>query len=326
MPRVYVFPFVSIFVRVGLSLIAWVPVALAQQDPHEQLLSAYALEQKGEYDSAILTAHSVMASSQLSEAERGRAWILLGFAYKEQGRLQEAQQSFESALAIFRNNPRYALDYAAALNHIGGLYRATGDLVAAQKIWEEAAEIDTAQGDHEALLGLYTNLSELELDLNHLRVSKEYLDHARMEAKSADTSDDAKAALAVTKASVASAEGSKLETVRYYSEALQAWQHGHGEAHPLTGWGHLLLGSAYAKDDDLADALASINKGLSILEHSVGTTDPKYLLGQIEYSRVLDQAGQHAEAAGIRGTAERAMREMYRGQCPGCVRDIEAFR
>ena len=88
---------------------------LAQVNPQKQLQQACAFEKEGQFDKAIAIAKELADSGRVSGLDLGRAWIVLGAAYKDQGRFVEGQKAFEQSLHILDRDPRYVADYSAAL-------------------------------------------------------------------------------------------------------------------------------------------------------------------------------------------------------------------
>jgi hypothetical protein len=75
----------------------------------------------------------------------------------------------------------------------------------------------------------------------------------------------------------------------------------------LTGWAHMLLGRAEAADHDLPAGLASMQTGLAILKETIGTDNQRYLVSEIAYFSLLDDAGSHAEAVRISAAANKSL-------------------
>jgi len=119
--------------------------------------------------------------------------------------------------------------------------------------------------------------------------------------------------------------GSFLASVARYRAALDLWRRRHGEEHPFTGWGHLLLGDAQFEAGDLTAALDEIKLGVAVLDRTVGPQNPHYLMAELAYSRILDATGSHAEAAEVKATAESLLKDVYRNQCTGCTVSVAAF-
>ncbi|MCU1299458.1 MAG: tetratricopeptide repeat protein, partial [Acidobacteriaceae bacterium] len=93
----------------------------AQENPHQRLQDALVLEQQGQFDAASNTAKLVINSHQLSGVELGRAYIIMGIAYRAMGNFAAAQNAFEQSLRILERDPEHVSDYAAALNNYAGL-------------------------------------------------------------------------------------------------------------------------------------------------------------------------------------------------------------
>lgn len=293
---------------------------------------ALVLEQQGRFDKAIAIVKQVTDSHQLSGVELGRAYIMLGIAYQQQGNFGQAQPAFEHALRILEGDSEYASDYAAALHNYAGLYNDSGQLEVAARMWLKALHIRQQTGDHAAITRSLASLAGVALAQKRVREARKYLKHADDEAKLAadqagnNLTDDDLAMLSETQAWLALTEGRAAAAVEGYQLALDLCKRSRGEQHWLTGWEYMLRGKAYAHAGDIERALADMQKGLDILDHAVGRRNPKYFAAQFAYSQVLDQTGSHAEAAQLRATTERASKEFYGHQCVGCTIGVAAFR
>ena len=89
----------------------------------------------------------------------------------------------------------------------------------------------------------------------------------------------------------------------------------------LTGWAHMLLGRAQASDHDLLAGLASMQNGLAILKETIGTNNQRYLVCELAYSSLLDDAGSHAESIRISTAANKTLSSLPT-ECPGCTASI----
>jgi len=58
--------------------------------------------------------------------------------------------------------------------------------------------------------------------------------------------------------------------------------------------------------------------GLSILKETIGTNNQRYLIGQLAYSSLLDNAGSHEEAARISSAANHSLQTLHGQECPQC--------
>lgn len=87
----------------------------AQENPHQRLHDALVFERHGQFSKAIIVTKEVIASSQLSGVESGRACITLGLAYQTEGRFPKAKHAFDQALRLLENDAVHVSDYASAL-------------------------------------------------------------------------------------------------------------------------------------------------------------------------------------------------------------------
>jgi tetratricopeptide (TPR) repeat protein len=299
----------------------------AQNNLHEQLAVAYALRGAGKDAEAAIDAKRLIDSGRLDVADDGRAWILVGICREDQGRYAEAQHAYETAISILNREPQAARDYASALDDLGHLYRAMGRWEEAVKLRKKAIGIFQEAGDHAGLSRAYFNLASLDLDLKHAGDCRKHIAMALDEiAHGAKVDDDDLAAGYSIRARLALGEHEITHAVEDYEHALALWQQVHGENHCTTGWGHVLLGAAYGEEGRLKEALEEAEKGLTILQRTVGTANPNYLHAEVVYADALDRAGQRAQAARLRAAANESLQELNRQQCAGCTLSVTSFR
>jgi tetratricopeptide (TPR) repeat protein len=300
---------------------------LAQQNPSSTLHDALVLEQQGQFDSAVNTINLLINSHQLNGAELGRAYIMLGFAYREEEEFNDAQFAFEHSLQILEHDPDHIGDYATALNDYAGLYGDAGQLEAADGMWLKALHLRKQLGDHAAAMRSLMNLAELALIQKRLHEAKEYLRQATDEAKSAaqDLTDDDLAKLYETKGWIELISGHASAAVTVFQRALDLSVRTRGAQHWIAGWEHILRGRAYAQAGDINSAMADMHVGLAILDHALGRTSLKYSAAELTYAQVLDRAGSHAEAARLRTAAGMAIKNFYGNSCTGCTINVAAF-
>jgi tetratricopeptide (TPR) repeat protein len=299
---------------------------LAQGDPQEQFHEACVFEKQGEFDKAINVAKELTDSGQARGVLPGRAWILLGVVYTQQGRIAEAQNAFERSLRIL-DGPQYVTDYASALQSYGWLYNDTGRITIAGQMWRKVLQLRQQAGDHAGICRSLTSLAGLALTQGRVRDAKKYLQGAAQEAKlTRDLTDDDLAIGYETQAWLMLAEGHPGAAVADYGRSLELSKRIHGERHWLTGWDYMLRGKAYSESGDADQALADMREGLSILDGALGRRNPRYFAAQIAYSKALGRAGLGAQAAEWRAAGEQAQKDFYRSQCVGCTINVAAFR
>src|SRR6202030_2225350 len=118
-----------------------------------------------------------------------------------------------------------------------------------------------------------------------------YLERAVKEARLANNLDgDDRVAIASLQGWKAQFDGNVTMSVASYGHALDLSRRLHGEEHPSTGWGYLLLGEAYAEAGQLTTAL---EQGVAVLERTLSRQNPHYLIAELAYSRILDATGSH---------------------------------
>ncbi|QNI31969.1 tetratricopeptide repeat protein [Alloacidobacterium dinghuense] len=285
-----------------------------------QLDQSFLLERQGKFDKAIQILQSLVDSGISTGPDLGKAWTLLGLAYKEQGQFQQAQHAYEQGLHIFEGDEQHTADYASTLEYFAALYRAMRQEQNAIKMGLKAAAIDAQRCDYAGLTRIYTDIAGAAIQQHNKKTAKVYLQKAITESKLAvGLTDDDSAALDSTEALFASTNGKTQEAVTKYGQALGLWKSLHGEQHLFTGWGYVLLGQALATNGQSQDGLVNLQRGLNILEQTVGDQNPKYLVGEILYAKVLDQSGRHSEALQLRGQAEQSLEGLLNRQCTNCT-------
>jgi tetratricopeptide (TPR) repeat protein len=309
------------------ALLACSPLfAEENPNPHQQLRDALVLEQQAHFDQTITIVTQLIDSKQLSGIELGRACIMLGFAYHQEGNFNASQNAFEHSLRILERDPEHVSDYADALNYYGSLYGDVGRFDAAEAMWLKALHLRQGIGDHTAAMHSLVNLASLALPQKRVHQANEYLKRASEEMKLAHgLTDDDFMVLFETQAWLALTEGHPSEAVAGFQHALELCQRSPNQPHWLPGWEQVLRGKAYAQSGDIDRALADMRQGLAIL-NELGPTNPKYFAAEIAYSQVLDRAGSHAQAAQLRAAAAQAGKDFFGSRCLGCTIDLAALR
>jgi tetratricopeptide (TPR) repeat protein len=313
----------------------------AQESPCERMQEAIEFERRGQFDAAINVLKPVVAQhqdhepqghepqdvQQLSGVELGRAYIVLGGAYKEEGRFSEAQSAFEQSLHILEQDGGHGGDYASALENYAGLYDDMGQIDVAAPMWMKALRLRQRVGDHAGAMLSLTNLAGVAIAQKQFHEAEDLVKKAVDEMKLArDLTYDYDLRLLETRAQLALAEGHAAAAVTQYQSVLEICRRVRGERHWITGWEHMLLGKAYAKAGNVKLGLAEMREGLEILEQGAGRNTPKYFMAEIAYAQVLDQSGSHLEAARLRTTVEQARKDLYGAQFAGCTISVAGFR
>jgi tetratricopeptide (TPR) repeat protein len=298
----------------------------AQIEPAQRLTNAFALEMEGKPASATVELQELLNSGSLDALGSGKAWNILGLAHEEMGEFARSEHAYEESLRILKDLPDNLRDYAMALDGFGGLYVAIGQFEAADKLRTKALGIYEQLADHAGIARAACDLATIAFSQNKVNSGSKYLARAAKEAKVAiDLDDDDHAAITSLLGWQAQLDGDLPTSVSRYRLALDLWRRRHGEEHPFTGWGHLLLGDAQFEAGQLANALEEIKKGVAILDRTVGPQNPHYLIAELAYARILDATGSHAEAARVKAIAESLLKNAYRNQCAGCTISAAAF-
>ena len=297
-----------------------------QVSAQERLARALALEQNGQEEQAIAAIQGLLDSKSLEAFETGQAWDVLGLAYQNRRDFSSAQHAFEQSLRILENMPAHARAYGMALDNFGEFLMALGQPEEAGRIQEKALHVFEKTNDHASVAIVCSNLAGLAFGQKQVRRGRKYLDRAQKEAQLASLDDDNLAAISSMRGWLGVLEGDAVGAVAAYQASLDLWRKRHGEQHPLTGWGYVLLGDAKAAAGELTSALADMRTGLAIIERTQGRQDERYLTAEIGYADVLERSGARAEAAQLKTEAERELQKLHRAQCDGCTISAAAFR
>jgi len=317
-PRTIVLP--------AILLMFTVSPLLAQTTPAERLTQASVLEKESKPAAAIAGIHELLHSRALDASSTGMAWDVLGRAYEDQGEFGQSQHAFEESLRILGGLPDHIREYAAALDDFGGLYLANGEFEIADKIKTKALGLYERIGEHEGIARAACDLAAIKFNQKQVTRGSRYLERAVKESQAASSlEDDDRAAILSLQGWEALLHDDTAAGVASYRQALDLWRKRHGEEHPYTGWGYLLLGDADAKAGHLTTALGEMRQSAAILERTVGRQNSRYLLAELAYSRVLDATGSHSQAAQIKAMAEPLLNDIQRRQCAGCTISAASF-
>ena len=308
-----------------LLLITGYPLS-AQTLPEQQLRQAFALEKENKPVPAITLLKVLLDSQTLSVPGTGKAWNILGLAYEDLGEFSLSQHAYEESIRILSSDPDVR-NYAMALNDFGGMYLAMGQLDVAQKIKVKALGQYEKVDDHGGIVRACYDLAEIAFGRRKVPEGTNYLERALKEAQFADDLDeDDWAAIASLQAWQAEINGDHRTSIARYQQALDLWRKLHGEEHPDTGWGLVLLGAADAEAGHSGAGLAEMKQGVAILGRTLGRNNPRYLSVEMTYARLLDSQGFHAEAAQVKAETEPILKKAYREQCGECTVSAAALR
>jgi tetratricopeptide (TPR) repeat protein len=300
---------------------------LAQTTPEQRLVRAYALEREGKSAQAIVELQALLDTKSLDAPGTGKAWNVLGLAYEDQGNYVDSQHAYERSIRTFEGLPNNARDYAMALDDFGGLYVSTGQPELSVRLRQKALGLYEKISDHAGMTRVSSNLAGIAFTQRNTNEGKRYLERAIKEAKlTNDLDEDDLAAIASMQGWLAQLKGDLAMSTSSYRRSLDLSIKCHGEEHPSVGWSYMLLGRAHADAGDLTAALAEMKRGRAILGFTLDSQNPKYLTAEIAYSHVLDATGAHVEAAQIKTTAERQLKEGLSRRCSNCTISAAAYQ
>ncbi len=123
-----------------------------------------------------------------------------------------------------------------------------GQWQASADLRRRAIRIFGQSGYHKGLAGAYINLSSLDLDQRHEKDCKKHLKIAFQEFDRAQgVDDDDQAAAYSIRGQLDLVDHDTVQALEDDRRALELWKRSHGEDHPLTGWGYMLVGNAEAE-------------------------------------------------------------------------------
>lgn len=302
-----------------LLAVAWGVSAFGQEAQMDPIADASKLINQGKYGNAISSLTGILNAGSQDDLHRGRAQMLLGIAYKETGQLREAEQQYELALGTLKDHPD-SQDYARTLACLGGLKRDSGDLKMARQLLLQAQDLEAKSQDHTGLGWTDLHLSGVAIRENHLKLAEKYIDAAREEAvRATPTPADLMADIEGTRGWLDTARGRNAEAVADFIDALNQSKAAFGAQHPVTGWAYLLLGRARAADGDVSAGLESMRAGLEIIRKAQGDNSTVLAYGKLAYAKVLEQAGNQAEALAARSEANQLLARIPQGACMNCT-------
>jgi tetratricopeptide (TPR) repeat protein len=311
---------VAAVVPAFLFLLSALPLP-AQIPPNERLTQAYALEREGKPAAAIPQLQQLLSARLLDDAGTATAWNILANAYQDEEDFANARHAYERSVQIYETTIPNKLDgRAAALDDFGQLYVSTQQFDVATRLETEALQLYEQVGDHAGIVRAASHLAGTAFSQGNVTRGSKLLKRAAKEAKLANNlDDDDRAAIESLKGWQAQLNHDVEASISNYGRALTLAEERHGEEHPATGWSYVLLGNADAAAGEWTDAIESMRKGLAILDRTMGAQSEHSLIAEIAYSRALDGAGLHAEAAKIKAQAEPLLKSVARGQCDGCT-------
>jgi tetratricopeptide (TPR) repeat protein len=299
--------------------------AQAIQNSYQKLAGAFALDAKGHPAQAVAAAEKLLASGTLNQIERSDALDLEGMAYLELDQMDKAVHALEAAQSL--RAPGDTKERAAILDNLGRIYASRGHYEGAAHLYEQSFRLFEAVGDHGGMTRVANNQAEIALSEKKNRQARKYLERADHESKQANNLDkDDIAAIMSMHGWLALNEGDTRGGVEAYRRALWVWRDSHGEQHPLTAWGMLLLGQAEALNGDGKEGARTMEKGLALTKATLGDRSLRYLAAETAYAGVLERMGDSVQAAQLRQDAATKQAAFAGESCRDCTVSVIALR
>jgi len=289
----------------ALSVFVWIHSAYSQTDPNGDLRQRAVREyQSGRYAQAETLFRARLEAVKDDEAERARTIADLGSVFLEEERLQEAEQAFLSALAIYRKRADKA-GTTLLLRHLGAAYSLQRRDDEAISVLREA--LTMARKQPQALAKITAEILN-SLGVAHVR---------RQDHKKAQKYFEEGTALLSTEPGPHGAEMTSLlnnlGVVHYVRrnfdraeqtllQALKLTTEEVGPSHPALTYTLSALGGLYREMKRYQDAEEQFQRALAILRQGGNDFD-------MRVSRTLQGLGETYIKAGKTAEAEAALHQ-----------------
>jgi tetratricopeptide (TPR) repeat protein len=301
--------------------------ALTQPSARTQYREAVTAYQRGDTVAVVRILEPITRTSQFQGVELARVWMLLGSSYRADAEYGQAKRAYAAAIQLLRNDHTAFKEYEIVLRESGELSRELGNLRLAETLQRKGLELSERNQDHVSIARACEGLAELALDSEHLKDSEQYIKRVEDESRlTTEFDEDDRAYLEQLQGGTELKRGNTRNAIIDYQQSVASLAGRYGENFALTGWGYILLAEAYERSDETDKALEAARGGVTILEHTAGTRDPRYATAEIRYADVLNRAGQHGLAAQLKADGEATLREIQQARCVGCTIDVAAFR
>jgi ATP/maltotriose-dependent transcriptional regulator MalT len=307
-----------IAVVVGGTVTAGTLRAQETSPPRQRLADAFAMENAGQPEAAIIAAQSLIDSHTLARLDQAQALDLEGISYEDLDEPEKAVHALEEAGHLL--GPQDHKERAAVLNNMARVYRAWGHYTIANYLYERALQQAEVVADHGDMARVANNEAGIALSEKKNRQARKYLDRADREAKQAtDLDDDDLAATMSMHGWLAFNEGKMRAALESYRKALDLWTEKHGEQHFSTAWGMLLVGQTEAMAGERDAGLRMMRDGLALTAATVGEKSQRYAVAELVYARLLDRVGNTSEAAQLQQDAQTKLTIFDNRSCRDCT-------
>jgi tetratricopeptide (TPR) repeat protein len=283
---------------------------------------AAALNAEGKFRAAFELVQPLLDSNppKLNNAMAGVAWDIRGLALQNQGNLNEARRSYESAIRLLRAIPDQTIQYANALDNLGSLEADNGQLKESETLRIRAMELYGSAGDHAGVARAASNLAIVELALGSRRKARHYLTDAIREEGLATTQDPRNLAwMFGAECLVDEADGNLQAGLDRINRVIDLWIHHYGSNYYLLASAYSIRGGLYhlLKDDSRAEE--DLRHALMLFSANDEGNSKTYFLVEMTYARVLRNSGKKDDASRMESDARAALERLRHQQCRGCT-------
>jgi tetratricopeptide (TPR) repeat protein len=271
--------------------------AIVGGDYKQGLLHRVALE-----EAAVRRAEDAHASS----VTLSRTYVQLGLLYQDVARWEASEQALERAVSLLQQSSGPTDDLAAALGHLGSLHVEMGKLRDSEKEELEALKIRLLLGDRLQIARSQSDLATLYLVKQKFVKAK---DLARLALAEFDTNEQAET---LDKISIRFALSEALCSLKDCPSAIPVLKVAMADAKAAlrpndfpVGLSEFLLGYAYWKSGNMAEASEHLERGTDLMSAQLGWGHPAYLRALRCYAKFLHE-NQNVEAANV---VERRIRQ-----------------
>jgi tetratricopeptide (TPR) repeat protein len=283
------------------------------------------LRQIAVYETAVRQARSAHAS----DVTMAKMYGQLASSYGAASMYEPAESALEHAISLLRGHAESSRELADDMDYLGGLHGAMGKLRQAEREELESLRVWEGLGDSLGIARSWSTLSGIYFGRHKYAISMDFARKAVAEFsenKEADFSDRVAARLNLAQALCHTKECPSAipllkDTVAMAKLAFRANDFPVGEA-------EFLLGFAYWKTGDVADASESMKQGVAVMREQLGWGHPAYLNSLANYAQFLRENRRVDDAEVV----ERQIRQMeavvdvHSIQKPGGVDSLAGLR
>jgi tetratricopeptide (TPR) repeat protein len=321
--------------RIPIALLTSIVLTLphcttyAQSSASDQIVQAFRWWSGGQPKAAVAILEAMLpaGANEADERELGVAWNVLGSAYLDLERYDEAKRAYQHAIEKLRPIPSAQAQYASTIDSLGRLEDSLGQRDQARALCDKARHIYEGLGDSAGVAVTSTNLAVIAYGQRDFKTARRALQRAFQEAQHTTRMiDDDVAAMEAARSVLALHDGREAEAISTIEQAIDIWMHVHGPGYYMLGTGYLVRAQVFAKSRDYARAISDAQHALAMEEAAVGKNSVAYLSAENIYAQVLRASGAKQEAARLKKQSSSALADLRSRRCNGCAIDASAFR